>query len=67
LNSSDDGETWEMLIDKRDNTTDVPNDYVELAQPRRARYVRFTNVHVPTPNLAISERSPVVEAASERK
>jgi len=67
IESSDDGETWEMLIDKRDNTTDVPNDYVELAQPRRARYVRFTNVHVPTPNLAISERSPVVEAASTRK
>lgn len=51
---SDDGQTWHTLVDKRDNRKDEPNDYVELAHPREARYVRFTNKHVPTPNLAIS-------------
>lgn len=51
---SDDGEHWNALVDKRDNREDVPNDYVELAEPRKTRYIRFTNYHVPTPNLAIS-------------
>ena len=54
VESSVDEENWEIMIDKRANKDDVPNDYVELASPREARYIRFTNVHVPTPNLAIS-------------
>ena len=54
IESSVDGEAWDVLIDKRENVEDVPNDYVELATTRPARYVRFTNYHVPTPNLAIS-------------
>lgn len=49
-----DGEEWNTLVDKRENMEDVPNDYVELDEPREARYIRFTNHHVPTPNLAIS-------------
>lgn len=49
-----DGTSWDVLVDKRANRKDVPNDYVELAAPQRARYVRFTNVHVPSPNLAVS-------------
>jgi len=51
---SSDGENWEILVDKRNNDKDVPNDYVELKSPEVARYIRFTNYHVPTPNLAIS-------------
>lgn len=55
IESSDDGEYWNVLVDKRENTADVPNDYVELAEPHQARYIRFTNIHVPTPNLALSD------------
>lgn len=51
---SKNGRDWEMLIDKRENTKDVPNDYVELEEPIRARYVKFNNIHVPTPYLSIS-------------
>lgn len=51
---STDGENWDVLVDKRDNRKDVPNDYVELAAPQTARYIRFTNYHVPTRNLALS-------------
>lgn len=51
---SADGENWSVLVDKTENEEDVPNDYVELASPQQARYIRFTNYHVPTPNLAIS-------------
>ena len=49
-----DGKNWQTLVDKRDSREDVPNDYVELAEPQTARYIRFTNYHVPTQNLALS-------------
>ncbi len=49
-----DGENWNVLIDKRENNQDVPNDYTELASPQQARYVRFTNYHIPIQNLAVS-------------
>lgn len=51
---SDNGSVWQMLIDKSENTKDVPNDYVELDAPIRTRYVKFNSIHVPTPLLAIS-------------
>jgi len=54
IESSSDGENWNNLVDKRDNRKDIPNDYVELRSPEMTRYIRFTNYHVPTPNLAIS-------------
>lgn len=55
IEASDDGEHWESMVDKRTNDTDIPNDYVELDEHQQARYIRFTNYHVPTPNLAISD------------
>ncbi|MDX5437134.1 MAG: family 43 glycosylhydrolase [Pontibacter sp.] len=54
LEHSLDGKNWQVLVDKRENRKDVPHDYVELPKPQRTRYIRFTNYHVPTPNLAIS-------------
>lgn len=50
-----DGKKWSMLIDKSKNFEDVPNDYVELDHPARARYIRYTNIHVPTPQLSLSD------------
>ncbi len=52
--SSVDGKQWTTLIDKRNNKTDVPHDYVELSQPIQARYVKIENVHVPTGKFALS-------------
>lgn len=54
IEGSNDGTNWKMLIDKRNNWADVPNDYVELDTPQVVRYVRYKNMHVPTPNLALS-------------
>ena len=54
IEGSLDGETWEMIVDKSQNMEDVPNDYVELQHPVKARYIRYTNHHVPTPHLAVS-------------
>jgi len=49
-----DGENWFVIIDKTKNFKDVPHDYVELDAPVKARYVRYTSLHVATKNLAIS-------------
>ena len=49
-----DGRNWKLLVDKNKNTTDVPHDYVELAAPISARYLKLENQHVPTGKFAIS-------------
>jgi hypothetical protein len=55
VESSRDGKTWTMLKDRSKVKLDTPNDYVNLPRPVEGRYVRFRSLHVPTPNLAISE------------
>jgi hypothetical protein len=54
LSASRDGETWETIVDKSDNHSDVPHDYVELREPVEARYVRIENRRVPTGKFALS-------------
>lgn len=49
-----DGVHWETLVDRGMSYKDVPNDYVELSAPKSVRHIRYSNIHVPTPNLAIS-------------
>jgi xylan 1,4-beta-xylosidase len=49
-----DGKKWNVLADKSNNKTDVPHDYVELAQPVQARYIKLENIHMPTGKFAIS-------------
>jgi len=51
---STDGKRWKLLVDKSENTTDVPHDYVELAVPVEARYIKLENIHMPTGKFAIS-------------
>lgn len=54
LKASVDGSTWTTVVDKSQNKTDVPHDYVELPQPIKARFIRLENVHMPTGKFAIS-------------
>ncbi len=49
-----DGKKWTILIDKSNNKTDVPHDYVELATPVQARYIKLENIHMPTGKFAVS-------------
>ena len=49
-----DGQQWTLLTDKSANTTDIPHDYVELAQPVQTRYLKLVNDHMPTGKFAIS-------------
>ncbi|MBU2046233.1 MAG: family 43 glycosylhydrolase, partial [Bacteroidetes bacterium] len=54
LEGSLDDKTWFKLVDRKNSFRDVPNDYVALEAPQKARYIRYNNIHVPTANLAIS-------------
>lgn len=54
IEGSVDQRNWSVLVDRSDSFRDAPNDYVELGSPRTVRYIRYKNIHVPTPNLAIS-------------
>jgi hypothetical protein len=49
-----DGVKWTILIDKSNNQTDVPHDYIELASPIQARYIKHVNIHMPTGKYALS-------------
>ncbi len=55
IEGSLDGVHWELLVDRKNNYRDVPNDYVQIENPLRVRYVRYHNIEVPTPALAISD------------
>ena len=47
LESSLDGKAWSVLADRRENTADVPHDYLELIHPVEAQYVRITDFGTP--------------------
>jgi xylan 1,4-beta-xylosidase len=49
-----DGRKWTLLVDKSNNTKDVPHDYVELPTAVRARFIRLENIHMPTGKFALS-------------
>ncbi|CAF1223413.1 unnamed protein product [Adineta ricciae] len=55
IEASLDRKTWWVLVDRKTSYKDVPNDYIEIGTPRMVRYVRYRNIHVPTPRLAISD------------
>lgn len=52
--SSLNGSDWTLVIDKSDNDKDVPHDYVELATPLEARYIKVENLHMPSGHFAVS-------------
>lgn len=54
LYHSTDGKKWNVLVDKSNNKTDVPHDYIELAAPVQTRYIKLENLHMPTGKFAIS-------------
>jgi xylan 1,4-beta-xylosidase len=49
-----DGKAWKVLVDKSNNKTDIPHDYVELEKPVQARFIKLENIHMPTGKFAIS-------------
>ncbi len=55
IEGSLDGKKWFTLVDRSSNKRDVPNDYAALATPKKAQYIRYKNIYVPTPYLSISD------------
>ena len=51
---SADGKKWSVLVDKSNNKTDVPHEYVELERPVKARFIKLENIHMPTGKFAVS-------------
>ncbi len=51
---STDGKKWSILIDKSQNKTDIPHDYVEVDKLVQARFIRLENIHMPTGKFALS-------------
>lgn len=51
---SNDGKKWTTLIDKSNNTNDVPHDYIELDKPVQARYLKIENGTIPSGKFALS-------------
>ena len=49
-----DGKKWTLLVDKSNNKTDVPHDYIELEKSVQAKYIKLENIHMPTGKFAIS-------------
>jgi xylan 1,4-beta-xylosidase len=49
-----DGKKWTVLVDKSNNKTDVPHDYIELPTPVQAKFIKLENIHMPTGKFAIS-------------
>jgi xylan 1,4-beta-xylosidase len=49
-----DGKKWNVLIDKSNNKTDIPHEYLELEKPVQARFIKVENIHMPTGKFAIS-------------
>lgn len=51
---STDGKSWKLLVDKSNNKTDVPHDYIELPQPVKTRFLKLENIKMPTGKFALS-------------
>ncbi len=54
IEDSQDGITWNTTVDKSENKTEAPNDYIQLDKPVNARYVRITNIYFPSGKFSIS-------------
>ena len=54
--ASDNGHDWTLVVDKSDNDRDVPHDYIELREPLNTRFLRISNIHMPSGgNFCLSE------------
>jgi xylan 1,4-beta-xylosidase len=49
-----DGKLWKVLVDKSQNKSDVPHDYIELNTPVTTRFIKIENHHMPTGKFALS-------------
>jgi xylan 1,4-beta-xylosidase len=51
--ASDDGKSWDVIVDKSNNTTDACHDYIELEKPVRTKFIKIENVSVPDGKFSV--------------
>lgn len=49
-----DGKKWNVLVDKSNNTKDVPHDYLEVPGGKKTRFLRMENLEMPGGKFALS-------------
>jgi xylan 1,4-beta-xylosidase len=51
--ASNDGKSWDVIVDKSNNITDACHDYIELEMSVKAKYIKIENVRVPDGKFSI--------------
>jgi xylan 1,4-beta-xylosidase len=51
--ASNDGESWDVIVDKSNNTQDACHDYIELEKPVRTKFIKIENVRVPDGKFSV--------------
>jgi xylan 1,4-beta-xylosidase len=51
--ASNDGKSWNVIVDKSNNKQDACHDYIELEKPVRAKYIKVENVRVPDGKFSV--------------
>jgi Beta-xylosidase len=51
--ASNDMKSWNVIVDKSNNTRDACHEYIELNQPIKAKYIKVENVKVPDGKFSI--------------
>lgn len=51
--ASNDQKTWKVVVDKSNNNRDACHEYIELAKPLKAKFIKVENVKVPDGKFSI--------------
>ncbi len=51
--ASNDGKSWNVIVDKSNSRQDACHDYIELEKPVKAKYIKVENVRVPDGKFSI--------------
>jgi hypothetical protein len=54
LYGSIDGKKWTIIMDKSNNKTDVPHEYLSFDKPIETKFIKLENLHMPSGKFAIS-------------
>jgi xylan 1,4-beta-xylosidase len=54
LYGSMDGKVWNIIMDKSNNKTDLPHEYISFDKPIETRFIKLENIHMPSGKFAIS-------------
>jgi xylan 1,4-beta-xylosidase len=51
--ASNDGQKWDVIVDKSTNNQDAVHDYIELEKPLKTKYIKIENIKVPDGKFSI--------------